>query len=1231
MITRFYVKKRDDFQVKSESLKKEIEQNLHIGIKKLDIYNVYDIKNLDEDLKETVKNKILSEPNVDKVYEDVDFKKNSFRLKLLDGQFDQTADSAKQCIEITTLKSFEIETSKLYMLNEDISKDEIKKIKKHLINPVEMKEVKLKKPKDINDFDKEIKNVEIIDGFLDFKSDELNKFKVEKSLAMDIKDLKFIQNYFSKEKRDPTITEIKVLDTYWSDHCRHTTFLTKLKNIKFEENDIIKDTFNRYLEIRDELDRKKDISLMDLGTIMSKYQRVNGRLDDLDVSDEINACTIERKVKVNGKEKDYFILFKNETHNHPTEIEPFGGASTCLGGAIRDPLAGRGYVYQSMRITGAANPNEPIKNTLKGKLPQRVITKKAAEGFSSYGNQIGLATGLVDEVYDEGFLAKRMEVGAVVASTPKKDVVRKKPKDGDLILLIGGKTGRDGCGGATGSSKKHSEKSIKKSGAEVQKGNAPEERKLQRLFRISKFSKRIKKCNDFGAGGVSVAIGELADSIEVNLDKIKKKYEGLDGTELAISESQERMAIVIDSNDLETIKSLCKKENVEATVVAKVTNNNRFIMKWREKEIFNISRKFLKTNGVMRKSNVFVESPKEVFKKEKMDDLDKKFKDNLSDLNRCNKKGLVEMFDSTVGANTLLMPFGGKYKDTPIQTMAAKVYTTKGESETASLMSYGYDPKIGKKSPFHGGIFSVLSSISKIVATGGDYKTIRLSFQEYFESLGNDPKKWAKPFSTLLGALKVKDQFNLAAIGGKDSMSGTFNDISVPPTLISFALTTKDYKKIISPEFKKKGNYIYLLNSDLDSKNIPDFKKLKNGFEKIYEYINKGKIKSAYAIDSGGISEAISKMAFGNKLGINLKNNLSKEELFKKIYGSIIFESNEKIDIDEFDLIGKVVDKHQIIYKKTTINLDNIKKEYDKTLDNIFPRYEKVEGEAKNIKFEKEKKRYCKYKVDKPKVFIPAFPGTNCEDDTLKAFEKVGAKGKIVVFNNMNKENIKSSIDKMAKVIRDSHIIAIPGGFSAGDEPEGSGKFIASVFRNEKIKEAVNYLLNEKDGLIIGICNGFQALIKLGLLPYGKIKSLDKESPTLTFNKNTRHISTILNVKLSSNKSPWLQCSEFGKAYKTPMSHGEGRFYAKPKVIDQLIKNGQIATQYADNSLNATMDKKYNPNGSVMAVEGITSKDGKIFGKMGHVERIYKDNLINIYNKNDMKIFESGVKYFTHN
>lgn len=1236
MITRIYVEKKENFNVESKNLLKEIKENIHINLDGIRIINTYDIQNLGLEVKDEIVKTILSEPNVDSVSENINMDINkSFRIKLVTGQFDQRANSAIECAQIVTLKKFNIESSKIYELQGEITENEIKKIKKYLINPVENEEVKLEKTEKFDDFNLEISDVVVIDGFIKFSEKEMEVFLNNNGFAMDIEDIKYIQKYFIDELRNPTITELKVLDTYWSDHCRHTTFLTKLEDIEFENNDYIKDTYNRYLDIRKEIgrdkDKDKDITLMDLAIIMMKYQVEMGNLDNLDVSDEVNACTINVSVDVDGKDEDYLIMFKNETHNHPTEIEPFGGASTCLGGAIRDPLSGRAYVYQGMRVTGAGDPRKAIEKTIEGKLPQRIITKKAAQGFSSYGNQIGLATGLVDEIYNDGFIAKRMEVGAVVGATPKKDVNRIKPIDGDLILLIGGKTGRDGCGGATGSSKKHSKESILLSGAEVQKGNAPEERKLQRLYKIPEFSRAIKKSNDFGAGGVSVAIGELAESLTVNLDNIPKKYEGLNGTELSISESQERMAIVIDKSDLEMIKKYCKIENVEATVVAEVTDSGRFIMKWRNKEIFNISRKFIETNGVMKTSKIKVISPKNnYFKYEKIIDLKEKFESTLKDINVCSKKGLSEMFDSTVGAGTVLMPFGGKYMNTPIQSMVAKVPVLKGQTNTCTIMSYGYDSEIGKWSPYHAGIYNVLSSIAKIVSTGGDYKDIRFSFQEYFESLGQNSEKWAKPFAALLGTIKVQDEFNLAAIGGKDSMSGTFNEINVPPTLISFALAQADFRNIISPEFKNNDSYVYQLKIDMDNNFLPDFDKLKKGYLKITEMIKNKEILSSYAVSIGGIAESISKMAFGNRIGFEFNDEIKNEEIFSLQYGSIIFETNEEINNDLFNLIGKTTNEYCIKKSDMIIDLSEIEKLWEEPLDEIFPRFENEIGEMTEIKYVEKEREYSKVVIEKPKVFIPVFPGTNCEYDTKKAFEKVGGEGKIVVFRNQSKEDIESSINEMVKVINESQIIAIPGGFSAGDEPEGSGKFIASVFRNEKIKKAVENLLNERDGLIIGICNGFQALIKLGLLPYGDIRSLDEFSPTLTFNKIGRHISNIAGVKMVSNKSPWLKESNFDDVYNTPMSHGEGRFYAGEEVIKDLIEKGQIVTRYVDFNGDIALDGKFNFNGSIEAVEGLVSENGRIFGKMGHVERINDDVLINIYDKKDMKIFESGIKYFRH-
>ncbi|MDM8533997.1 phosphoribosylformylglycinamidine synthase [Clostridiaceae bacterium HSG29] len=1232
MITRLYVEKKENFNTESKKLLKDIKENIHVDLEGIRIINTYDIENLDDKVKNKVVTTVLSEPNVDIVSEEIYFDlEKAFRIKLLSGQFDQRANSAVECSQIVALKKLNIESSKIYVLEGNVTKEDIIKVKKYLINPVENEEVNIEKPQEFNYFNNVILDVEVINGFTNFTENEMVKFLNANGFAMDIFDIMHIQKYFINELRNPTITELKVLDTYWSDHCRHTTFTTKLEDIEFENNDYIEETFNRYNEIRKEINRDKDITLMDLAVVMMKYEKEMGNLDNLDISDEVNACTINVKVDVNNEDEDYLIMFKNETHNHPTEIEPFGGASTCLGGAIRDPLSGRSYVYQGMRVTGSGDPRVKVENTLKGKLPQRIITKKAAQGFSSYGNQIGLATGLVDEIYNEGFIAKRMEVGAVVGATPKKDVNRMKPLKGDLILLLGGKTGRDGCGGATGSSKKHSEKSILLSGAEVQKGNAPEERKLQRLYRISEFSKAIKKSNDFGAGGVSVAIGELADSLTVNLDKVPKKYEGLNGTELAISESQERMAIVIDKKDLKMVEKYCHMENIEATVVAEVTDTGRFIMKWKDQEIFNIKRSFIETNGVSKYAKVKVNSPKgNYFESKKIIDFKNKFRNTMSDLNVCSKKGLSEMFDSTVGAGTVLMPFGGKYMNTPIQSMVAKVPVLNGETNTCTIMSYGYDSEIGKWSPYHAGVYNVISSIAKIVSSGGKYEDIRFSFQEYFESLSNNPEKWGKPFAALLGTIKVQDEFNLAAIGGKDSMSGTFNEINVPPTLISFALAQADYRNIISPEFKNENNFVYQLKIDMDDNYIPDFIKLKKGYSIITEMIKENKILSAYALGLGGLSESISKMAFGNRIGFEFDGKISNEEIFNLQYGSIVFETENEITDKLFDFIGKTTKKYEIKKENEIIDLNEIENIWEKQLDEIFPRYEEETGKITDFKYEEESRNYSKEIVEKPKVFIPAFPGTNCEYDTKKAFERVGGIGKIVVFKNQNNEDIENSINEMVNAINESQIIAIPGGFSAGDEPEGSGKFIASVFRNEKIKNAIENLLNERDGLIIGICNGFQALIKLGLLPYGEIRSLDENSPTLTFNKLGRHVSNISKIKMVSNKSPWLKEANFDDFYDTPMSHGEGRFYANEEVVNELIEKGQIVTRYVDFDGNPTFNGKFNPNGSIEAVEGIVSENGRVFGKMGHVERINNNVLVNIYDKKDMKIFESGIKYFTH-
>ena len=1073
---------------------------------------------------------------------------------------------------------------------------------------------------------------------LDKTKEELESLRDEIGFAMDIGDLLFCQEYFKNtEKRNPTITELKVIDTYWSDHCRHTTFNTRIEKIDIEEgfySSIFEKAIKEYLTTREYVyeDREKPVSLMDMGTIMGKNLSKKGLLDDLEKSEEINAASIEIDVDIDGKIEKWLLMFKNETHNHPTEIEPFGGAATCLGGAIRDPLSGRSYVYQAMRITGSGDPRQKIEDTLQGKLPQRRITIDAMKGYSSYGNQIGVSTGYVREIYDNGYIAKRMEVGAVLGASPKENVIRKRPENGDLVLLVGGRTGRDGLGGAVGSSKEHDEESLYTCGSEVQKGNPPIERKIQRLFRKPEVSKMIKRCNDFGAGGVSVAIGELADGLYIDLDKVPKKYEGLDGTEIALSESQERMAVVIDREDLEEFKKYTEEENVEMTVVANVTDTDRLVMEWEGDTIVDISRKFLDTNGTEKFTKVFVEQPMEdsYLKdipqevEENLDDIKTAWTLNMKDLNTASQKGLVEKFDNTIGCGTVHMPLGGEYRQTPIEGMVSKIPVLEGETNTCSIMTYGFDPKLSKWSPFHGGLYAVIESVAKIVAIGGDYKKTRLTFQEYFEKLGEDERRWGKPFSAVLGAFVAQKELNIPSIGGKDSMSGTFNDLDVPPTLISFAVNVGKADKVVSPEFKKNGSFVILLPLDIDEKGMPNFEQMDRNYSRIYELIEDGKVLSASTVKIGGIGRSISEMCFGNKIGFRFNEDVDKKELFTPKYGSIILEIDKSENIKklfeglDFEVLGATHAGEYIEICKEKIDLDSLIVEWEEPLEDIFPIKAETEEKDVDIRYTNGPKVNFEGRLGKPRVFIPVFPGTNCEWDTERAFKKAGGAVETFVFRNLNKEDIKYSIEEMVKLIDQSQIIAIPGGFSGGDEPDGSGKFIATVFRNPYVKEATMNLLEKRDGLILGICNGFQALIKLGLLPYGEIRDIDENSPTLTFNSIGSHVSTMAKTEIVSNLSPWFSNTKVGEVYTMPISHGEGRFVANEAELEKLIKNGQIATRYVD----------FNPNGSLLGVEAITSPDGRVLGKMGHSERIGKNVCKNIPGEKDQRIFEAGVGYF---
>ena len=1228
MLYQILVEKKEDFAVEAKGLLSEIHSFL--GIKSVDrvrILNRYFVDNISDELFKKSINTVFSEPPMDNVFFELDIKDaRFFAVEYLPGQFDQRADSARQCLELlSNNESPTVHSSKIYALYGNINESELESIKKYVVNPVEARVASLEKRQFITpDYD-EAKDVEILKGFNTYSVSELEEFHKKTGLAMDIEDLKLCQEYFKNdEKRDPVITEIRVIDTYWSDHCRHTTFNTILDNISFEDK-LLLDTYNDYLSKRKELNIKKPVTLMDMGTIVAKYLKKNGSLKNLDESDEINACTIKCDVDVDGKIEPYLILFKNETHNHPTEIEPFGGAATCIGGAIRDPLSGRAYVYSAMRLTGAGNPLSNIADTIKGKLAQRNIVTKAACGSSSYGNQIGLSTGIVDEIYHNGYTAKRMEVGAVIAATPAKKVRREKPSDKDVVVLIGAKTGRDGIGGATGSSKSHNVTSVTECSAEVQKGNAPEERKIQRLFRNEKLCRMIKKCNDFGAGGVSVAIGELADGLDITLDKIPKKYEGLDATELAISESQERMAVVIEESSVEEFLKICDTENVNAVVVARVKSDDYLTMNYKGQKVVNISRKFLDTNGAKKhvtakvnKLNFYENSLKTGFREN--------YFNVISDINVCSKNGLIQRFDSTIGHGTVLMPLGGKNQLTPIQAMVNKVALENGDTKTCSIMSWGYNPFISEKSPYHGSYMAVIESLCKLIAVGASYENIYLSFQEYFEKL-KDEKSWGKPVAALLGAYKAQMDYKTAAIGGKDSMSGTFEDLSVPPTLISFAVTTDNIDDIISPEFKGAGHKVVYVRPEFDENRLPVKEDMINIFNEVNRLIKEKKIVSAYTLGFGGVAAAVFKMAIGNFLGFKFNDSLSIDEIFKDNYGAFVLEVVEDIDLGRE--IGIICEDEIISYKDEVLSLNDLFNSYESKLESVYPSkvfYDKTQ--VKNLSFNDGEITSSRIKTAKPKVLIPVFPGTNCEYDSAKVFYEAGADAEIFVINNLNFSKIEKSIEGFAKELKNSQMVFIPGGFSAGDEPDGSGKFITAFFRNSLIKEAVSDLLDNRDGLMAGICNGFQALIKMGLLPYGKIIDTDENFPTLAINTIGRHQSMITRIRIATNNSPWLKNTRVGEIYNVPVSHGEGRFIANDNVLDELYKNGQIATQYVDFQGNATYDIRHNPNGSTCAIEGIVSRDGRVFGKMGHSERIGYGLYKNVYGKYDMQMFKAAVEYF---
>ncbi|MFR5308774.1 MAG: phosphoribosylformylglycinamidine synthase [Clostridium sp.] len=1251
-VRRIFVEKREAFAVKAKELREEIVN--YLGIQTITGVRVlirYDIENVSDAVYQEALATIFSEPPMDDVYEE-SFETAEgdlvFTVEYLPGQFDQRADSAEQCVKLLSEEEEPvIRSATTYVVSGSLTEEEKAAVKSLCINPVDSRENNNPKPETLVTVFEQPEDVKVFESFMDMPEAELKELYSSLNLAMTFKDFLHIQNYFkNEEKRDPSVTEIRVLDTYWSDHCRHTTFQTELKDVEFTKGDYnepIENTYRQYLADREEVyagRSDKYVCLMDLALMAMKKLRKEGKLQDMEVSEEINACSIVVPVVIDGQEEEWLVNFKNETHNHPTEIEPFGGAATCLGGAIRDPLSGRTYVYQAMRVTGAADPTRPMSETMHGKLPQRQIVTDAAHGYSSYGNQIGLATGYVKELYHPNYAAKRMEIGAVMAAAPRKNVIRETSDPGDVIILMGGRTGRDGIGGATGSSKVHTEESIEVCGAEVQKGNPPTERKLQRLFRRPEVSRLIKKCNDFGAGGVSVAIGELAAGLEIDLDKVPKKYAGLDGTEIAISESQERMAVVVDKKDVDQMMDYVAEENLEAVPVAVVTESPRLVMHWRGRTIVDISRAFLDTNGAHQEAAVTVEIPAKegnLFERKEIGDVKEQWLKLLSSLNVCSQKGLVEMFDASIGAGSTYMPYGGRYQLTETQAMIAKLPVLKGKCDAVTMMSYGFDPYLSSWSPYHGAVYAVLDSVAKIVANGGDFRKIRFTFQEYFKRMTEDRTRWGAPFCALLGAYSAQMGFGLPSIGGKDSMSGTFNDethgeINVPPTLVSFAVDVSDKQHVVTPEFKKAGSKIVVLKIARDAYDLPVYSQVMDSYKKLYKDMEAGNVISAYAVEAGGIAEAVSKMAFGNKLGVKIEHSVDPRDFFVPAWGDMVCEVPDgklgSLGIT-YTVIGEVTDKAAFEYGSVSISMDEALNAWTKTLEDVFPTESKVDQKPVRTELYNTDKVYvCKHKVAQPTVFIPVFPGTNCEYDSTKAFERAGANVITKIFRNRDAADIRDSVEVYRKAIAQSQIVMFPGGFSGGDEPDGSAKFFATTFRNAVLNEELEKLVNERDGLILGVCNGFQALIKLGLLPEGRITELKKDSPTLAMNTIGRHISKMVNLKVVSNKSPWLREAELGGIYVNPISHGEGRFVASEEWLDKLYANGQVATQYADAEGNPTMDEMWNPNGSAMAIEGITSEDGRIYGKMGHSERIGDGVFMNIYGDKDIKIFESGVKYF---
>ena len=1240
-----FVEKKNGFNVEAKSLMEDFKSNLRIDtLKDVRVVNKYILGEMKEEYYKKSLYTIFAEKTVDNLYEGtlpIDKSEIAFAVEFLPGQYDQRADSASECIGLLGAEErVEVKSAKVIILKGDLSKEDIEKIKKYYINPVDSREVAIDNIELSSELS-EPNDVEVLYDFVSKDRNQIEEFHKELGLAMSLEDLLMIRDYFKSEEKVPTITEIKVIDTYWSDHCRHTTFSTAIEDVTFEIgklNNAAQKSYESYLKSREFIygETDRDETLMDIAVITMKEMRKRGTPDDLDISEEINACSIKVNIETDKGNEEYLVMFKNETHNHPTEIEPFGGAATCLGGAIRDPLSGRTYVYQAMRVTGAADPTVPVEDTIKGKLPQRTITLGAAHGYSSYGNQIGLATGQVSEIYHPNYLAKRMEVGAVIAAAPRENVVREEPKAGDIVILLGGRTGRDGVGGATGSSKEHTEDSINECGAEVQKGNAPTERKIQRLFRNAEIAKMIKRCNDFGAGGVSVAIGELTRGLDINLDKVPKKYEGLDGTEIAISESQERMAVVVNKENVDRFIELSKEENLEAVVVAEVTDSEHLRMYWRGKEIVNLKRSFLDTNGARQTTSVEVKLPGEYPFVVADINVKEEWINNLKKLNVASQKGLVERFDSTIGSGTVLMPYGGKYATTEQEAMVAKIPVLNGESKEATIMSYGFNPDLGMWSPYHMAYYSIIEAVTKLAAVGGDYRKARLTLQEYFEKLGNVPERWGKPFAALLGAYQAQIDLGIPAIGGKDSMSGSFGEIDVPPTLVAFAVGVEKAKNIISAEFKEVGSKLVYLMAERNEDYTLKVEGYKKNLEKLHELILEGKVISASSVKFGGVSEVLSKMAFGNKIGVKF-SNLTKEELFGLNYGSLVLEVKSNVNIDEefkgcaYKAIGYTVKDEAIISEEYDLDLklDVLEETYEEKLSKVF----KIKTDDKNetvkeVLYNKANTKSPIIKVAKPKVIIPVFPGTNCEYDCERAFRNAGAKTETLVFRNYSNSAFVQSIENLEKQIRESQIIMLPGGFSAGDEPDGSGKFISTVFRNERIKDAVMDLLKNRDGLVLGICNGFQALIKLGLVPYGEIVDIEEDMATLTYNEINRHMSSIIQTKVVSNKSPWFSGVKLGDIHNVAISHGEGRFVAPEKLLKQLVENGQVATQYVDNKGNIALDMPFNPNGSMLGIEGITSPDGRVLGKMGHSERIGDNLYKNVPGNFDQKIFESGVRYF---